>query len=75
MTTRAAIHALVDELDDTQLERARIALLQLRDDFELTDDDERELQDREAACDRGEKVDARGFLNGLRGKGSANRNG
>lgn len=70
MATRETVHALVDELEDSELEYARLALQEIRDEcFTVTDEEEQELAAREAECDRGDRVDAREFLAGLRSKG------
>jgi hypothetical protein len=66
VTTRDAIHTLVDDLDDTDLERAKHALEELVR-VELSDAELKELLERSAACRRGEGVDAREFLAQLRG--------
>lgn len=61
---------MVDEFDEGKLELVEQALHEIRDDgFELTDDEERELLEREAECDRGEKLSAREFLADLRHEG------
>jgi hypothetical protein len=76
MSTRRAIHALVDELEDAKLELARAALEEIRDEeFELSDADARELLEREAECDHGETVNARAFLAELRDKGPSDSHG
>lgn len=69
MSTRDALHAVVDDLDDAKLELAKQALEEIRDDtFELTPEEERELLDREAECDAGPTIDARAFLADLQGR-------
>ena len=76
MSTREALHALVDALDDMKLDLARQALQEIRDDvFDLTDAEERELFEREAECERGEIVNARAFLSELRREGRPDSNG
>jgi hypothetical protein len=65
MATRDSIHALVDDLPEGDLPRAKRALEDILD-FDVTDEDRDELLDREAECDRGEVVEARAFLYGLR---------
>ncbi len=66
MANRSKLHALLDEIPDGDLPLAREALELIRGGFDVTDDERRELQERFAACDRGEGVDARGFLDRLR---------
>jgi hypothetical protein len=67
VATRGAVHALVDDLDDAKLNLAEQALLEILDQaFDLTDEEERELLEREAECARGEMVNARRFLAELR---------
>ena len=71
VTTRCAVHAIVDDLDESELELARRILEEIRDDaFELTEAEERELRKREQACARGETVEARAFLSALRDEGN-----
>lgn len=70
MTTRRTVHKLVDELDESELELARQAIVEIRDEgFAVSESEEREILEREAECDRGERVDAREFLAALRTKG------
>jgi hypothetical protein len=67
MTTRNAIHALVDELDEDELEAAKDALEELHaDDVVIADDDRDELIRRAADCSAGDVVNARAFLAALR---------
>jgi hypothetical protein len=66
VNARDAIHALVDNLDDADLDRARKALEEIAV-VKLTDEERRVLLARAAACDRGEGIDAREFLAKLRG--------
>lgn len=67
MTTRSAIHALVDALADEELELARDALREIHeDDVAVTAEDRDELLERQAACDAGDVVGARAFLAALR---------
>lgn len=66
VNTRDAIHALVDDLDESELDRAREALEQLRA-VQLSEEDLRELMARDAACERGEGIDFDLFLAKLRG--------
>lgn len=71
MTTRTAIHALVDQLEDDELEAARDALEELRsDDVVISDDDRDELSRRAAECSAGDVVNARAFLAALREESS-----
>ncbi len=73
MSTRDAVHAVVDDLDEAKLELAKQALEEIRDEaFDLTVEEARELGEREAECDRGETVDARGFLAELQGRTNSN---
>jgi hypothetical protein len=66
MAGRDALHALVDEIAEDDLPLAQDALEAIRRGFEVTDDERRELEERFAACDRGEGIEARGFLAKLR---------
>ncbi len=67
MTTRDALHALVEDLEETEWDLAKQALQEIRGDaFDLTETEERELLEREAECDRGEKIGARDFFAELR---------
>ncbi len=66
VNTREAIHALVDELDDADLERAKHAL-EAMVLVDVTDAELKELDERVAECRRGEVVDAREFMAQLRG--------
>jgi hypothetical protein len=73
VSNREAVHAVVDELDEAKLELAKQALEEIRGDaFDLTAEEERELLEREAECDRGETVDARAFLAELQGRAHSN---
>lgn len=70
MITRADIHALIDDLDERELELAKLALEEIRGEaFDVTDAEERELLEREGECERGDKVNARAFLAELRREG------
>ncbi len=76
MTTRQAIHTLIEQLEEGKLELARQALEEIRDDgFDLTDEEERALLEREAECARGDKLNVRDFLAELRREGLADSNG
>ena len=67
MTTRSAIHDLVDALADEELELARQALQEIHEDeVAVTTEDRDELLERQAACDAGDVVNARAFLAALR---------
>jgi hypothetical protein len=66
VNTREAIHALIDQIDDADLERAKDALEDVVR-VELTDAELKELLEQSAACERGEGIDARDFLAKLRG--------
>jgi hypothetical protein len=67
MTTRNTIHALVDELDEDELEAAKDALEELHaDDVVIADDDRDELIRRAADCSAGDVLNARAFLAALR---------
>ncbi len=76
VTTRKAIHALIEELEEGKLELAKQALEELRDDgFDLTAEEERTLLEREAECAHGDKLEARAFLAELRREDHADSNG
>ena len=64
MATRASIHALVEELEDADLDAAQVALVEIKS-FLVTDEDRQELLQRQTECDRGEVVDARDLLQTL----------
>ncbi|NOY94733.1 MAG: hypothetical protein GXP55_26440 [Deltaproteobacteria bacterium] len=64
MATRESIHALVEELEEADLEAAKLALVQLKG-FHVSEEQRRELLERQAECDRGEVVDARTLLRTL----------
>ena len=66
MGQRDAIHALIDEIDDDDLPLAREALELIQRSFVVSDEERRELEERFAACDRGEGTEARAFLKRLR---------
>jgi hypothetical protein len=66
VNTRDAIHALVDELEDADLERAKHALEEMVL-VEVSDAELKELDEQSAACARGEGIDAREFMAKLRG--------
>ncbi len=67
MTLRRAVHDLVDELADDQLEAAKHALEQMRaDPPALTPEELADLAGRAAECDAGDVIDARAFLAALR---------
>lgn len=60
---------MIDELDEEELELAMQALEEIRGEpFDLSDDDERELREREDACARGEKQEARSLLAALKSR-------
>ena len=65
MGTRDSIHALVDDLPEGDLPRAKQALEDILG-FDVTDEEREELLRREAECDRREVVEARAFLDDLR---------
>jgi hypothetical protein len=67
MATRDSVHALVDDLPEGDLPRAKRALEDILG-FDVTDEERKELLDREAECDRGEVVEAHPFLEDLRRK-------
>ena len=65
---RQHLHALVDDLDEDDLDLARAALREISEEvFDLSEDDVAALRERETECDRGEVVDANTFLRQLRG--------
>ena len=66
MAARDALHALVDEIAEDDLPLAQDAQEAIRKGFEVTEDERRELEQRFAACDLGEGIEARGFLARLR---------
>lgn len=66
MAGRDALHALVDEIAEDDLPLAQDALEAIRRGFEVSDDERRELEERFAACERGEGIEARSFLATLR---------
>ena len=70
MAGRGAIHAL-DEIAEDDLPLAEDALEAIRKGFQVTEDERRELEERFAACDRGEGLDARSFLAKLRERDGA----
>lgn len=75
MTVRQLVHRIVNDLEESKLDLARQALEEIRGDpFELSEAEEHVLLAREAECDAGEKVSARGFLSQLR-EGSADSQG
>ena len=63
---RASIHALVDGIEEDDLPLAHEALAVISRGFVATEDERRELEERFAACDRGEGIEARAFLQRLR---------
>ena len=65
MVNRASIHALVDDLAEEQLALAKKALEEVRG-FDVSEEDRRELLEREADCDQGNAIEARAFLQRLR---------
>ncbi|HBQ14005.1 MAG: hypothetical protein RLP09_43325 [Sandaracinaceae bacterium] len=68
MNARQHLHALVDDLDEDDLDLARAALREISEEvFDLSEDDVAALRERETECDRGEVVDANTFLRQLRG--------
>ncbi|GAB5542755.1 MAG: hypothetical protein RLO52_37485 [Sandaracinaceae bacterium] len=68
MNARQHLHALVDDLDEDDLDLARAALREFSEEvFDLSEDDVAALRERETECDRGEVVDANTFLRQLRG--------
>ncbi|RZO65656.1 MAG: hypothetical protein EVA89_01740 [Sandaracinaceae bacterium] len=68
MNARQHLHALVDDLDEDDLDLARAALREISEEvFDLSEDDAAALRERETECDRGEVVDANTFLRQLRG--------
>lgn len=67
MTTRSAVHALVDELADEELELAKVALEEIHEGgVEIDAEDLDELKRRQAECAAGDLLDARAFLAALR---------
>lgn len=74
MTTRSSLHAVVDELEEDELDEALQLLEQVRDrTFDLTPEEREELARREAECDSGQVVHARDFLIALRGAAPGSR--
>ncbi len=69
MGTRDAIHALVDDIAEADLPRARRALEDVLA-FDVTEEEREELLQREAECDRGEVIGAGALLEQLRGRGA-----
>jgi len=68
VNARQHLHALVDDLDEDDLDLARAALREISEEvFDLSEDDVAALRERETECDRGEVVDANTFLRQLRG--------
>ena len=68
MNARQHLHALVDDLDEDDLDLARAALREISEEvFDLSEADVAALRERETECDRGEVVDANTFLRQLRG--------
>jgi len=68
VNARQHLHALVDDLDEDDLDLARAALREISEEvFDLSEDDAAALRERETECDRGEVVDANTFLRQLRG--------
>ena len=72
VTTRQAIYAVIDNLDDSRLELALQVLQDIQGGpFDLSEDEENELRAREHECERGERVDARSFLSELQREGES----
>lgn len=68
MITRQAVHALIDDLDERELELVARAVDEIRqEEFELSEADEQELARRETDCDNGDRVELRELLTTLRG--------
>ena len=69
--TRDALHALIDEIPDDDLPLAQGALELITRGVEVSEEERRELEERFADLDRGEGIEARGFLTKLRERDAA----
>lgn len=65
MASRQSLHALVDALAEEELDQAKEALQGIRE-FDLSQEDLKELQRRASECDEGRVIDAQQFLQQLR---------